>query len=73
MNRLKYFIAKIKLRIRHNRCYNAMERSGIAVFSMCSGHYHESGIPYKGCWRCPYFVDIRSSENEKTKNNTPGS
>ena len=73
MRYLKHFIAKIKLRIAHNRCYNAKERCGIAVFSMCKGHYHEGGIPYEGCSGCPYFVDIRSSENEKTKNNTPGS
>lgn len=57
MNRLKYFIALIKLRIRHNRCYKANERCGVAVFGMCKGHYHEGKIPYKCCSVCPYFVD----------------
>ena len=62
MNRLKHFIAKTKLRIAHNRCYNAKERCGIAVFGCCSGHYHEGGIPYKGCSVCPYFVNIKEGE-----------
>lgn len=58
MNRLKILIAKIKLRIAQNRCYNANERCGVAVFGLCRGHYHEDKIPYKGCSICPYFTNI---------------
>lgn len=68
MNYLKYLIAKIKLRIRQNRCYNAKEQCGIAVFGMCSGHYHEGNIPYKGCSICPYFINVKEgAENASHK------
>ena len=64
MNRLKSFIAKIKLRIAHNRCYAAKERCGIAVFGMCEGYYNEGGNPYKGCSICPYFTAIKEVEEK---------
>lgn len=63
MNRLKYFIALIRLRTRHNRCYKANERCGFAVFGMCKGHYHEGKIPYEGCSICPYFENINDTNN----------
>ena len=59
MNKLKYIIAIIRLRIRQSRCYDANKRCGIAVFGMCRGHYHEDNIPAKGCVRCPYFINVK--------------
>lgn len=61
---LKYFIAKIKLRIRQNKCYKARKKLCFAAGGRCRGHYHDSGIPYKGCSICPYFVK-RSADNGK--------
>ena len=70
--KIKTFIAKIKLRIKHNKCYSEMEGKTIAVFGMCSGKRHllyigenESiTIPAKLCSVCPYFREVKEGEQE---------
>jgi len=68
-DKIKTLIAKIKMRIMHNRCYNEMESKGIAVFGMCSGKYHilagvkqEIKIPYKQCTICRYFREVADND-----------
>ena len=71
--KIKTFIAKVRLRIRHNRCYSEMEGKAIAVFGMCSGEYHfiyngetkqTKAIPHKLCSICPYFRNVKEGERK---------
>lgn len=65
-DRLKGFIAKIKLRIMLTKCYNEMEGEGIAVFGMCSGKWHNINdfykFPYKQCTICRYFREVADND-----------
>lgn len=64
--KIKTFIAKIKLRTMLTKCYNEMESRGIAVFGMCSGKWHNINdsykIPCKQCTICRYFREVKSND-----------
>ena len=63
---IKGLIAKIKIRIMLNKCYNEMESKGIAVFGMCSGKWHNLGggykMPYKQCTLCRCFREVADND-----------
>ncbi len=65
-DKLKRFIAKIKLRIMLTKCYNEMERKGIAIFGMCSGKWHNTKdfyeFSHKQCTICRYFREVLDND-----------
>ena len=66
LNKIKSLIDKIKNYSSHQSCYNTMERSGKAIFSMCSGVVGgdiTSDYLSCQCMDCPYFVPPERSDN----------
>ena len=67
-DKIKRFIQKIKTRFKQEQCYNRMESKGIATMSMCCGiQYNDMRLPtyQKLCITCPYFRNIRGTNNER--------
>lgn len=59
LKHIKSFIAKTKEKIKYDRCYNRMEKRGVAIFCMCSGRE-----PSQCCYNCPYFIPNVVKESE---------
>jgi len=56
--KFEFFKANLKLKIQQNRCYNANEAVGRAVFGLCDGHYNSKDkTPTETCSICPYFIE----------------
>ena len=63
LQKIKAFITKLHEKRAQVKCYNGMEKAGVAVFGMCSGFFLER--PRKEtCSRCPYFRDVRGGKND---------